>query len=69
MVDLSADAISLRLEQMATESSQRGRRWQVVDASPGAISARIGILATASDLCLALVRLGREGTFVAGRSP
>jgi hypothetical protein len=64
VVDMHAEAITDRIGQMSSESSRDGRKWRVVEMTPDSVSARIAVLAAASDLCHALVQLGREATRV-----
>lgn len=62
MVDMSREAISARLHEMARLSAERGPVSKDVDMSSAAISARLRTMASLSDLCRRLAPIGRRLT-------
>ena len=66
MVDMSAAAVSARLERMAEASRLRGRPWAAIDMSLEAVSARLTALGALCDMCLQLRALGKRAREAAG---
>ncbi|HJX66461.1 MAG TPA: hypothetical protein VJ860_21190 [Polyangia bacterium] len=62
MVDMSREAISARLHEMARLSAERGPVSKDVDMSSAAISARLRTMASLSDLCRRLAPIGQRLT-------
>ena len=62
VVDMSREAISARLHEMARLSAERGPVSKDVDMSSAAISARLRTMASLSDLCRRLAPIGRRLT-------
>ena len=60
MVDMSAAAVSARLESMAEASRLHGRPWAAIDMSLEAVSARLAALGALCDMCLQLRALGER---------
>ena len=60
MADMSREAVSSRLREMARLFAQRGFVVKDVDMSSAAVSARLRTMAALSDLCRRLAPIGRR---------
>ena len=60
MADMSREAVSARLKEMARLFSQRGFVSKGVDMSSAAVSARLHTMASLSDLCRRLAPIGQR---------
>ena len=60
MVDMGRDAIARRLRQAAQLLAARGFTAKGVDMSPRAVSARLEVLGSLSDMCRRLAKVGES---------
>ena len=60
MADMSREAVSARLQEMARLFSQRGFVSKGVDMSSAVVSARLHTMASLSDLCRRLAPIGQR---------
>ena len=60
MVDMSREAVSARLREMARLFAQRGFVSKSVDMSSAAVSARLRTMASLSELCRRLAPVGQR---------